>query len=170
MSSDLYYTKYLKYKAKYIQLKFNQSGGGPTWMRFASYMADNDYVKAKSQFENTKEFKSLETGLKKMMNTVDENGHIAIMNTQGEKEFVKVEKLDYDMPKLQKLIEGDEKSLTKMDDKYMELLEEEQFAHFTPEIKKIMAWAYNRYLNLGKEAMEKAEEAMKKAEEAAASI
>ena len=128
MSSDLYYTKYLKYKAKYIQLKFNQSGGGPTWMRFASYMADKDYAKAKSQFENTPAFQSLEKGLKHMMNTET------------------IEDRHYNMDTLKALINGDEKSSTKMQDQHMELPEEQQFAHFTPEIKKIMKWAYNRYL------------------------
>ena len=144
MSSDLYYTKYLKYKAKYIQLKFNQSGGGPTWMRFASYMADKDYAKAKSQFENTPAFQSLEKGLKQMM------------NTEGEK--ILVNDTDYDMNNLKELINGKDKSLTEMQDQHMELPEEQQFAHFTPEIKKIMKWAYNRYLALDEKAIKKAEE------------
>jgi hypothetical protein len=146
MSSDLYYTKYLKYKAKYIQLKFNQSGGGPTWMRFASYMADADadadknYAKAKSQFENTPAFQSLEKGLKHMMNTEI------------------IEDCNYDMDKLKKLINGDKKSSTEMQDQHMKLPEEQQFAHFTPEIKKIMKWAYKKYLDLDEKAIKKAEE------------
>jgi hypothetical protein len=125
MSQDLYYSKYLKYKAKYIQLKLDQFGSGPTWIRLAGYIAEKDFAKAKSQFAGTPAFQLLEKAIKPYLTDAS------------------IPAETYDMAKIKTIIEGPLVKMAPAADKAKD--EFEQAAFFTPEIKKIMKWAYSEY-------------------------
>ena len=140
MPSDLY-LKYLKYKNKYIQLKNELIGGGPTWIRFGSSVLSDDKAFGKligqmkpEKEEGVKAFNELNLimqGYSKDVTikstpceTMDELNSL-IKNFEASKDYKAGQ-------------EGIAKNNNMSDTEYAK--------YYTPEIKSFLKWAYDKYI------------------------
>ena len=125
LNTEHSFQKYLKYKAKYLQLKSIQVAGGSTWLRFIGYILEKDYKKAKSQLSGTPAFIEFKT---EVVDKIMANSEIDPVAKQ------------IDDANVSKFINND----TNL--KLLKNSEKEFLADYTQDQQLCIKWAYQTYL------------------------